>query len=140
MQDRYAAMVKEQISPGMRRLGFTGTAGRYELASPSHWLLVGLQKSSGSSPLGVKFTVNVCAISFTDWMRMSARQPRLGARPSAYYLHDPPARSARIGQLMGGDDHWWRLDPATDPAAIAAEVLDAVSTFAVPWLHQHARR
>ena len=58
-QEAFVKMMKEEIAPALRRLGFKGSGQRYELPSPTHWALLGFQKSAYSDSPEVRFTVNV---------------------------------------------------------------------------------
>ena len=140
MQDVYKAMLHERISPAVRQLGLTGSGGRYVLASSTHWAMIGFQKSSYSHAAAVKFTVNALCVSRRDWDRMTARSPHFGTRPKPLVHYSAPARSERIGTLAGGDDKWWTLASISDVPEVAAEVIGDLTTFAVPWLHEHITR
>ena len=44
----------------------------------------------------------------------------------------------RIGMLLAEHrDHWWRVTPSTDPAALSDEVRTACEQYALPWLDRH---
>jgi hypothetical protein len=53
-QETYADLVKGQISPELRVLGFKGSGGRYSLPSSTCWALLSFQKSAYSDATEVQ--------------------------------------------------------------------------------------
>jgi Domain of unknown function (DUF4304) len=48
-QEAFTMMVKEQIAPALRELGFKGSGQRFTLPDDEHWALIGLQKFTWSN-------------------------------------------------------------------------------------------
>jgi Domain of unknown function (DUF4304) len=82
-QEAFARMMKEEIAPALRRLGFKGSGQRYELRSDTHWAIVGFQKFSWSDQGQVEFTLNLTVIGRDEWLRARERRPYLSERPQA---------------------------------------------------------
>lgn len=138
-QEVYKVMLKEHLSPGLRGLGFKGSAGAYELPSETHWMVLGVQASAYSSADGMTFTLNCQVVSHSTWDAMRAERGYLGAKPKPNTVAGSFVWWSRIGELLPeGEDKWWSLRPGDDPAPIAREVLQAVRDFALPAMRSAA--
>lgn len=134
MQARYKLLIDQHISPRLRAKGLTGSGGRYQLPSASHWSLLGFQKSAYSDRSSVKFTVSVTVVSRAEWDERVAEKRHAGKRPSALTRYNGIDSGSRIGALAGIEDKWWLIEEDTDINALAIEVLGLIDTFALPWL------
>src|SRR5439155_1336209 len=54
-QEAFTMMVKDEIAPALRELGFKGSGQRFTLPSETHWALLGLQKFTWSDRDRVDF-------------------------------------------------------------------------------------
>jgi hypothetical protein len=133
-QQSYDAMVKGQLAPGLRALGFKGSGRHYALPSETHWALLGLQSSYTSTDERVRFTVNLLVVSKSEWAAMRERRPTVEypTRPSAGTLWGPEPWDRRLGHVMGVGDKWWEVRAGEDTTRVAAQVIDAVETYALP--------
>ncbi len=135
-QDAYKELIKLRVSPAMRRLGFIGSGGTYVFPHEHMWALVGLQGSVYSDPGEVSFTVNVKVSdkrNFASFVGSDRRRPSAnGEYPQVREWH------VRLGNLMKAEtdaqnlDQWWSVTPESDLTVVAGEVLDAVTTYALP--------
>ncbi|RPE41173.1 uncharacterized protein DUF4304 [Streptomyces sp. Ag109_O5-1] len=50
-------MMRTQIAPALRALGFKGSGQIFELPHPASWALLGFQKSAYNTARHVEFTV-----------------------------------------------------------------------------------
>jgi len=140
VQAVYNDLVKERLSPAFRRLGFTGSGGRYSLKSDSCWALLGLQKSAYSDAREVQFTANLLVVARAAWSAMRAERTYLPERPSPSTKYGPPAAIQRIGRLLPDPaDLWWRLTTDSDISAVAEDALNKVRDYGLPWLQQQMR-
>lgn len=128
-------MVKADLSPGFRVRGWSGSGGRYQLPSDSHWVLVGLQKSAYSDRDEVRFAVNPSVVSRSAWDEIAKRSGRQAA-PSPNTHSGPQGRFERLGMLASPDnrDMWWTVSLRSDLTEVAGSVLTAFDQFGVPWL------
>lgn len=132
-QDHFIAMLRDRVAPALRDLGLKGSGQTFIAQSEDCWLLVGFQKSAYSDSSLVTFTVNVTAANKAAWAAAQTTRPHLPNRPSPNVFYGSFIWQSRIGNVMpGGKDHWWRLDPHTDPAALAEAVIEAIRDFALP--------
>ena len=136
-QQQYKLMVDTTVSPRLRELGFKGSGGRYELASASHWALLGFQKSAYSDREAIRFTVNLTAVARDVWARGVEEHPYWGKRPSAGTHYGAAVPQERIGQVAGHEDTWWDVRAGEETVVTATEVLAAIEQFGLPWLHSH---
>src|SRR5690349_15989611 len=109
----YAALVKAGLSPGFRARGWTGSGGRYQLPSETHWVLAGTQKSASSDRDEVRFTVNLLVVSRDDWSEIRDR------RGAAALLHDIRQQRANAGDEPVNDSN--DIDTPDDRRAHWAE-------------------
>jgi hypothetical protein len=100
-QETYREMMKTQVAPALRGLGFKGSGQNYELPSPGHWAMLGFQKSAWSDASALRFTVNVLVVS-----RLATRCPQCvsksGIDPVSCYavpVHQERVRFARSAFL-----------------------------------------
>ncbi len=127
-------MMREDVAPALRELGFKGSGQSFSLPSDRYWALVGFQKSAYSDATAVKFTVNLRVVSKEDWERAREAQPWRGQRPSPNDAGSVPGGwYARIGQLLPSRaDQWWRVDPDTPTEQTAQAVVAAIRDFGLP--------
>ncbi|MYQ44826.1 DUF4304 domain-containing protein [Streptomyces sp. SID4985] len=131
----FAGAVRAGIEPGLRRLGFVGSRGCFELRDPEVWRLLGIQKAGGSSSSRVRFTVNVMIMDKSVWEEARTGFSKAPARPNPNNVYGQWGRPRRIGALLpGGVDHWWEVTARTSPERLAAGVLSAVEDYALPFL------
>jgi hypothetical protein len=136
-QQAYDELVGELLSPGFRRLGMTGSKGRYKLACASGWALLGLQKSAYSDAAEVQFTINLMVANKQTWASVRSEKPYLPERPAPGTSYGDATAQTRIGALMPGEaDIWWRVHEGVSTFEIAADVLANVEVFGVPWLRR----
>ncbi len=153
------------LSPGLRALGFTGSAGRYEMPNDTCWVLLGLQKSKFSTKARVEFTINLKVVNKELWDEARAAFPGLSERPTPNVVQwadldgpTPPGQYPadyfshrrgvtfpfkRIGELgprraYRHADHWWPIEASTDLRALTTDVLEKVELHGVPWLFEEA--
>jgi cold shock CspA family protein len=99
-QDTYREMMKTQVAPGLRALGFKGSGQKYELPSPDHWAMLGFQKSAWSDASALRFTVNVLVVSRAAWETERTQRSYVPSRPTANRLWGAFVWQRRIGTLL----------------------------------------
>ena len=131
----YDALMTTSFAPALRRVGLTGSRGRFELPSDTYWALLGFQKSAYSDSDALEFTVNLSVIGRAVWAEQVSAKPSLGPRPRPSTFYGAWADQVRIGNLTpSGEDLWWRLDRGDDPDLMAERVVPTLLEVAVPWL------
>jgi hypothetical protein len=139
-QETFLTIMREQIAPGLRAVGFRGSGSVYTLLDDRVWRLLGFQRSRSSDRRRVRFTVNLTAADRVGWEAARQVEPWLGARPSGNgnYLLSPDVFSfTRIGLLMPShQDLWWDVNAEETGSRIAEEVLSVIKTYGVPWLRE----
>jgi hypothetical protein len=94
----YAAMMKDDVAPRLRRLGLKGSGGRFHLPSDTCWALLGFQRSAWNDADHVRFTVNLTCVAKAAWE--AARETKgLSERPLPNVRYGLFAPSTRIGDL-----------------------------------------
>lgn len=132
-------MLSDEVAPALRASGFKGSGRVFGLPSETHWALVGFQKNYYSNSELVTFTINLTVASKAGWARGRLSNPYIGARPSGNTRcapeHTGGAQTVRIGLVMPhGDDTWWEVRAGQRTDRLAAEIVDIVEQFGIPWL------
>jgi hypothetical protein len=126
-------MLRDRVAPALRAEGMKGSGSEYSIPSPSHWVLLGFQRSRGSTASIVEFTVNCKVVRKDVWATAYAERPYIGVRPKPNSFAGSFEWWRRIGRLMPvQQDKWWSLPATGDTEAIAADVLAAISAYALP--------
>jgi hypothetical protein len=132
-------MLREQIAPRLRSLGFKGSGQVFELPMDDHWALLGFQKSVSSDRDRVRFTINLLVIGKREWEDGRQRDAFWPARPR------PNTRwgigwEDRIGGVVPGsaDDLWWTVAADEDAEMLSGAVIWAVTEFALPAMQTRA--
>jgi hypothetical protein len=133
-QEAFAVMMREQIAPALRSLGFKGSGQSYSIPSERYWALVGFQKSGASSAGAVKFTVNLKVVPRVGWARAYDEHPWMGSKPSPNTLNVVEGGwRSRIGHLLPNPgDRWWWIEPDRPTEPVADEVIAAIRDFGLP--------
>lgn len=126
-------MVRDQIWPALKALGFKRTRYNFHRAVGRNWEVVNLQKSAYSDRDDLRFTVNLAVgLDRTRDDRWAE-----GKRPPEYKCQ----LRMRIGDLLNGPDSrdlWWDLDRETDHAQLGDAVVSSITTYGLPWLEAHS--
>ena len=134
-------MVRDHLSPRLRAEGFRGSGGGYELPSPTHWIVLGVQASQFSSADSVQFTLNCQVIRRDEWEAVRSTLAHLGAKPKPNTVAGSFVWWSRIGTLMPeAKDKWWSLDANDDLDRVAEEVADSVRKYVVPAVRREVAR
>jgi hypothetical protein len=131
-QERFDVMLRDNIWPHLRSLGFKRTRTTFHRAAGINWQVVNLQRSQFSNPGETSFTVNlgVAWEALRETKRGADWKP--GRRPLEYQCQ----LRMRLGQLLVGRDHWWDLGPDTDVEQLGGAVVDAIERYGLPWLDE----
>lgn len=129
-QDAYTELLKVQIAPVLRDLGFRGSGGNHKRKVGDDWQIINFQKSRRSSRSRVLFTVNL-GVGLAAYRDAVHAWP--DERPPPHYrchLRD------RLGPLGDDGDLWWDVDERTDLEVVAADVLQRLARDGIPWLER----
>lgn len=134
-------MLRDHIAPALRGAGFTGSGTSYVLPSAVHWVMIGFQGSMANTSQRMKFTVNCKVVRKDVWATAYAERPYIGARPKPNVGAGDFEWWERIGRLMpSGEDQWWWLSPDDDLVAVAEDVADALTRYALPAMRKEIAR
>jgi len=113
-QDLFRIMLRDQVAPELRRLGFKGSGQRYDLRTEGgDFGMLAFQKDAGSTGAYVRFTINLVVVR---------RSGSVGWRDHVGSLLDDP------------HDHWWTIRVGDDVSAVADHVLWVSRERALPEL------
>ncbi|NUU18264.1 hypothetical protein HP550_13485 [Cellulomonas humilata] len=129
-------MMRSTVVPGLRTLGWRGSAPHFHLPVASGDLaLLSFQATMHTSPTATMFTFEIAHITPERLAERRAQDPSVPARPPAWFGQWAGGWSSRIGALLDpGLDRWWVLRHPEDAPAVAAEVLLLVRDVAMPHL------
>lgn len=131
-QETFNAMLREQVAPRLRALGFRGSGQSYSLPSDEAWVLVGFQKFKWSDQEEVEFTLNLTVGSKAAWDEARAERPYLPQRPSANTFYGTYVWQERIGSIVGRGDRIWKVRAARPTDAVAEDLLTEFESKALP--------
>ena len=139
-QEAFTTMVKEQIAPVLRELGFKGSGQRFVLPSEKHWAQIGLQKFTRSNRDFVDFTANVTVVRRDVWDAERTEQPHLPQRPAPNIFYGTYAWQERIGSLLPErGEKVWRVSPDRPTEAVAEDFVAAIRDCAQPAMRKRMR-
>jgi hypothetical protein len=126
-------MLREQIAPRLRALGFKGSGQAYSLPSRTHFATIGFQKAKWSEAASLSFTANVTVAECDIWEKEREVRPYLPAKPSPNTYYGDYIWQKRIGFLLpAGQDQWWDVGAGMSTDALADEVVAAIHEYALP--------
>lgn len=119
--------LSELIRPVLRTQGFRKSGQTFPVFESGNWGIVNFQRSTSSTSLAVKFTINL-GVASARLSRLSPAEWR--RRPPRIYDCD---WQPRLGLLMPDvDDRWWVLDDHSSPETLADEVIQALMAYGLP--------
>jgi hypothetical protein len=139
-QEAFNVMVKQQIAPALRELGFKGSGQRFTLPNEEHYALVGLQKFSWSDCDEVEFTANVTVAERGVWEAERRQGRNLPKQPSASIFYGTFVWQRRIGSLApGGEERKWRVSPDRPTDAVAEDFVATIRDHGLPAMRKQMR-
>jgi len=138
-QERYAAMLRDEIAPALRTLGFKGSGTSYVLPDPRDWVVLGFQGSRWNSAQDVRFTVNLMVADKLAWESGRADRAWWPTRPKANVSYGPEVSAFRLGVISRGSDQWWVVSANAPTRSVADAVLDSIERSGMPWIRKRMR-
>lgn len=138
-QVTFAAMLRDELAPRLRQLGFKGSGQAFSIPDDERWIHIGFQKSAWSDADAVRFTANVTVASKAEWDRMRQERTHLPAKPAPNTFYGSFVWQKRIGHLLpGGEDHWWSIgSDLSEAPRVAALVAAAIHDHVLPAIRAH---
>ena len=136
--ERYAAMLRDEVAPRLRAIGFFGSGRRYVLPDGLEWLVVAFQRNRWNDEANVEFTINLFRVAKADWKGARSRHPRMSEQPTGGAV-ERPGRYLRLHHLLPTDAQWWAVRAGVDTAVLAGELVEALGRYGVPWLRGEIR-
>lgn len=145
-QELYKDVIKDHISPALRKLGFKGSNGKYAFPSEENWLQVGFQKSFGNTVEEVRFTVNLHVTNRKLWHEGSLVYSWLPEQPSPNTTSMVESNRTRLGHIPFAQersrayplqDTWWTVKSFQSYDEAVDDVLERIEFAGLPWLKSH---
>jgi hypothetical protein len=142
-QDEFRVLMRDHLGPSLRARGWQGSGANWVRPHPTHWVLIGWQRSSWSDAAAVRFTGNLTVIAKDAWAAEDVPAGRVPARPPTS-TYCGVGWHERLGGVVpdSGGDVWWSVRPGDDLAATAREVIGTLDAHGLPAIEQqleHAR-
>jgi hypothetical protein len=137
VRDVFKRMMRDEVAPALRELGFKGSGVNFTLPSPELHLMIHFQVNDGIPPETLDFTVNISIINKSEYQQKW--QPWLPRNPTAATIL-PTGRRFRIGALVGHVDKWWHIEAAAPAVDQAFDVVRTIGAYVVPELKRGSMR
>jgi hypothetical protein len=137
-QEMFRQMMRDEIAPALRSLGFKGSGQAYFLPSETHWALLSFQRSQlRSTAERIEFAVNYDVTTTEEW---DERRRTRGApeRPSGSWLG--LRTIVDRGPHGGGLQHWWELRVGSPVQPLAEDVVTRITNEALPEMQELTER
>jgi hypothetical protein len=135
-QDLFRGMMRDDVAPRLRALGWKGSGQGYELPDPRTWALLGFQLSRYNTAAALRFTINISVLGKDAWAAYRTGHPAMPPRPRPSANYGTRFSWKRIGDLLPSDyDIWWELkaqDRPGDVERVADQVYGTVAEYAMP--------
>lgn len=136
-QETYKKLLNNFISPALRKRGFKGTSGVYELSNPGAYVQIGFQKNKWNAQQDVSFTVNISVIDKKVWEEARKRKTWLDSKPSANTSYPVKMWMSRLGNIpLLGHDKWWKLHSDSNVEVIAIDIISRIDKHALPAINK----
>jgi hypothetical protein len=129
---RIDAVIAMALAPRLKADGYARKGRTWRRRSGDGMLVVNIQGSRFNADEDGRFTMNL-GVSLPALHRLLAQRDPPAA-PTEYQCD----LRARIGEVIGQGDHWWRLDGTTDTTALGMEIAQAWTRHGRPWLEARA--
>lgn len=123
--DKYKTLISE-INNVIKPLGFKKNGNTFFYNQDNNIGLINFQKSKNSSSISILFTISIGVYSSALQIFDS---PDVGSKPTISDCH----WSKRMGFLLPENkDHWWQINDATSLPDLINEVIDLLTSLAIP--------
>ena len=148
-QETFARMLRYDVAPLLREMGFRGSGQNFSVPNASHWALLDFQRSAWSYRHRLTFTANMTVVSRDEWSASTDEYPGLSRRPGANWSPAPIFTRvwetgywhSRIGMVMPERlDTWWEVVAGDETARVAEEVIAAIREYGLPAMHERMVR
>jgi len=125
-------VIKLGLADILKANGYKKTGRNWHKPIRNNWLIVNVQASSGNIGGEGKFTINL-GVYQAEIAALAGDSP-INGKPKEY----ESTISERLGILAYGRDHWWLVNRASSLKEIAADVVEKMGSFGIPWLNSHS--
>jgi hypothetical protein len=141
----FERLFSEEIGPFLEARSFIGGAGRYDLASPTHWAVIEVHRDladDAENPGTVGFTIKMLVVGRQAWTDAACLDPSLGARPTTRTTYGPWVAQTHVAGVpalregWGGEEMWWNLADGHSSQRVATSVRSHLDEHVIPWLRQ----
>jgi hypothetical protein len=122
-------LVKAQLKPSLKELGFKSKSSTFFRHNGELVEIISSQKSKWNAADGAQFTINL-GVYWPKVQEILGR-PAISFPPKEYNC----TIRQRLGPLFDDDkDFWWSVSPDSDIHQIGSDVVEKISSHALPWL------
>jgi hypothetical protein len=139
-QDAFKAMVRKQVAPALRDLGFKGSGNKYEMTRDEYRIQIQLQRSKWSTRDSVQFDANLSVIHPAT-MALFDEQNQL-ARQQGKAMESSGSFHSRLNALAHGNTHGFpwiiRANEPTEP--VAHDFIETIRRDFLPVIEEEIHR
>lgn len=130
LQEVFKQIVKETISPLFKSKGFKKSGNNFAKAFPDFSWAVNIQLSRHNTKEELEFTINTGIYTDKLFGTLNEWEP-----PKFPREHEAVLR-ARISELKGESDSWYKLTPESDLDKIKKQLQSDILFVIFPYFHQ----
>jgi Domain of unknown function (DUF4304) len=140
-QDVFKTMLRQQIAPALRKMGFKGSGNNYEMARDEYRIQIQLQRSTWSTRDSVQFDANVSVfhlptrVLFNEENR-KARQLGKAMEGTEQVFHPRLSQMARPNT----SEFAWIVRPDEPSEPVANDFVECVRLYFLPVVEEEMQR
>jgi Domain of unknown function (DUF4304) len=136
----FKIMLRDQIAPALRKMGFKGSGNNYEMFRDEYRVLIQLQRSKFSTRDSVPFDANVSVVHPATIELFSKENER--ARQQGKELEIGGGYSNRLNNLAGRNAYGfpWIVTPDEPSEPVADDFIECVRRYFLPVIEDEIRR
>src|ERR1700691_2996537 len=139
-QTAFKIMLRDQIAPALRKMGFKGSGNSYEMFRDGYRVLIQVQRSKFSTRDSVQFDANVSDVHPPTIELFNKENER--ARQQGKDLENGGGYSDRLNNLAGGNAYGfpWIVKPDEPRGPVAEDFIECVRRYFLPVIEEETRR
>jgi hypothetical protein len=139
-QAAFKIMLRDQIAPALRQMGFKGSGNNYEMFRGEHRIVIQLQRSKFSTRDSVQFDANVSVVHPPTIELFSKENER--ARQQGKDLEVGGGYNNRLNNLAGRNTYGfpWIVKPDEPSEPVAYDFIDCIRQYFLPVIEEEIRR
>jgi hypothetical protein len=140
-QEVFKTMLRQQIAPGLREMGFKGSGNNYQMSREGYRIQIELQRSKWSTRDSVQFDANVSVrhpptVELFNEANQTARQQGKAMENLGWNFHPRLSQLARPNTTQFS----WVVRPNEPSEPVAHDFIESVRDYFLPVIEEEVRR